>query len=738
MNRKCYNAKHMKTAVHVMALAAAAVCGELTVAADARLVVRDDFRVQAAWKLPQFMGRDFWPLLVWYGWAAPGVNAPDGFEVYRECAIQAAGYTGGRKTPFEGPYSLADFYRGGGYEKSFAAICTTNYNHRPVVLSLRGSRPVWPLKAEYPEADREGFAKWKAEHPNYLGHTALGELDSDGFHYPKNFRGRIAKSEAELARQMQEAYPATYEDYAGDVYFKDRWIYEAAKRTSAYCFGDPGFWGEPSWYPGLTPLFVDAGANGAGYEASGAQMSPAWSVAMAYTRGAARLFGKPIWWYTANCYSGYTRAGKQQGGENRLTGNAAAKNAHGMKDGWWGPDNGLSPSLVARQNLYGYLGGAMLVEVENHQHSHVEDLPDGRKVPSVHARHFNDLYRLSRRLDRGVPYTPLALLFPVHERITADCNPEMERYMGLSISAAAFALVPAVDRRKSGIEGCFYNSEFGEMFDIVTPDLRGTDDTLAALRGYKAAVMFGNYRRRSPRFAAEGFVRGGGTLFLSCDQVRAGLVTEEMAGARFPGTAVRTADGTLVDERGRTTALGDPYVIELAEPGTAKALWRDGAGTPVAWANDFGKGRVVTVAVAGMMPYGMELPRNLESERDALAQMRRMKDGEVRLGLIRAVYRRIQEEAMPVRLGGDAIQWGVNRTAKGWLLWLFNNEGVTHFLGEPQELDPSKMANVSVFFNGFAPKAVSDAETGAAVPFGESAAVEVAPGGWRLVSIELK
>ena len=702
-----------------------------SVAAD-RLVVRTDFDVSAGWTLKTFLGRDFWPQLIWYGWASPlAKDVPEGYDVYRECAIQAAGHPGPRKVPFEGPYTLSDHFKGG-YDKLFAAISTTNFNHRPVVLSLRGARPVWTLKADYPESDRAGFAAWKAAHPNYLGHSALGEIDSDGFHYPKKFRA----ASPELRQQMQEAYPATAADVEENVYYRDRWIYEAAKRTSAYCFGDEGFWGEPSWYPGLTPLLVDAGAKGAGYEATGAQMAQSWSFGMAYARGAARLYGRPVWWYTANCYSGYTRDGRRKGGENRLTGNAAAKNAHGMKDEWWGPNNGLSPSLVARQNLYGYLSGAMILEVENHHHCHIEELPDGRKVPSVHARHFNDLHRLSKRLDRGIPYTPFALLLPAHERVTAEGNPEMNRYMGLSISAATLTLVPARNRRKAGIEGCLYNSEFGEIFDFVCPDLRRTDETVAALGAYKAAVLVGNFRTRSPEHALSGFVRGGGTLFVSCDQVRAGLVSPALAGVTFGGRSVKTAGKFLVDERGGRTALRDPYVLEAGEPTTAKALWTDEDGTPVAWANDCGKGRVVSVAVAGLVPYGLELPRNLENEREALRQVERLRSGELPCDLLRAIYRRIQAETMPVRVEGD-VQWGVNRTKGGYLVWLFNNEGVTHFMGEEQSLDASKTAHVRLSFGDRAPKSVADAETGAPFAVAEGVSLDVPPGGWRLVAVEI-
>ena len=91
---------------------------------------------------------------------------------------------------------------------------------------------------------------------------------------------------------------------------------------------------------------------------------------------------------------------------------------------------------------------------------------------------------------------------------------------------------------------------------------------------------------------------------------------------------------------------------------------------------------------------------------------------------------------MPVRVEGD-VQWGVNRTKGGYLVWLFNNEGVTHFMGEEQSLDASKTAHVRLSFGDRAPKSVADAETGAPFAVAEGVSLDVPPGGWRLVAVEI-
>ncbi len=59
------------------------------------------------------------------------------------------------------------------------------------------------------------------------------------------------------------------------------------------------------------------------------------------------------------------------------------------------------------------------------------------------------------------------------------------------------------------------------------------------------------------------------------------------------------------------------------------------------------------------------------------------------------LFDRIQRETMPVLVEGD-IQWGVNRTSYGYLVWLINNRGVVQFKREPTDFLPERTAKVSV------------------------------------------
>lgn len=93
--------------------------------------------------------------------------------------------------------------------------------------------------------------------------------------------------------------------------------------------------------------------------------------------------------------------------------------------------------------------------------------------------------------------------------------------------------------------------------------------------------------------------------------------------------------------------------------------------------------------------------------------------GAVDCPAIRGIFDKVQDELMPVTVTGD-IQWGVNRTKKGWLVWLLNNRGVTHFAGEDEILDPGAASRVTV-----TEKATGRTET-----------VVVGAGAWRVVEFQ--
>ena len=79
-----------------------------------------------------------------------------------------------------------------------------------------------------------------------------------------------------------------------------------------------------------------------------------------------------------------------------------------------------------------------------------------------------------------------------------------------------------------------------------------------------------------------------------------------------------------------------------------------------------------------------------------------------------AMFARIQGERLPVKVAGDCL-FGENKVADGYLVWIFNNNGVEKYCDEPEKLDESKTSHVELSRAG------------------KTLAVDVPPGGIKLV-----
>jgi hypothetical protein len=63
------------------------------------------------------------------------------------------------------------------------------------------------------------------------------------------------------------------------------------------------------------------------------------------------------------------------------------------------------------------------------------------------------------------------------------------------------------------------------------------------------------------------------------------------------------------------------------------------------------------------------------------------------------LFARIQKERLPVQVDGNCL-YGVNRTAGGYLIWIFNNDGVEKYCDEPERFDMSKTTAATVTCRG--------------------------------------
>ncbi len=59
---------------------------------------------------------------------------------------------------------------------------------------------------------------------------------------------------------------------------------------------------------------------------------------------------------------------------------------------------------------------------------------------------------------------------------------------------------------------------------------------------------------------------------------------------------------------------------------------------------------------------------------------------------------RLAQDSLPIEISGDAIQYQVNRTSRGWIIELINNAGVIKKKDQPAVVDPNAIARVRLRF----------------------------------------
>ena len=759
---------YKRTVIAILAVALAA-CGEAV--------------ERAAWQSPSFRGKPFWPLFPKLTHDStqsepdPSVRGLEDLPISKEYAsvLNPRNHTGipefrrayndrfggVEKDPvtgkpfyavrvpdekrFLGKYTLrhlaggdyGDYLYEGDWSKS---RLYDPQKDSPFLMTFGDSRPAYFLPGKL-NADREDFLKWKAAHPNFIGFYAMGEIDSDTGNYVASMTDKkgymLAPPDPEAKAIMMSRFPPP----------KDRWEwFENLKRVWAkeleFHFGEDMFWPLYCNNCSLAHMNAALGAVGLLNETSSSCGAP-FAFSGIYTRGASRQWGIPFAWYCACYYRGFFRDGRES--------KSGTWTNKWPRDGVFTQTRpaykGSSRSLMHRQQTYGWLIGAAMIQDEGWGMHHVS-ATNGVPCPSPYAADMNRLFVRSQRMDRGASFTPVAFLAPMTESFHRQgravdsgngCNANLPAWM--------LTLVPIREtdepegglhsRRKHGDEGCLFNSPYGDFVDVLAPDSGlATERFSKVLDHYSMAILMGTYRKGELDVAAlESFVRRGGELVVSSDYVEEGLVPESLAGMGFDGRVasgqeLRNAAGATVERLNGAYSLAKAVRVDKS----AAAVLSDENGAVVAFSRPLGEGRVVTLTPKRGMPSRyLDLDKTSKQGQSMAGEIR---SGRGELGLIRHVLDDAQDRFVPVKVEGDVF-WGLSRTANGWFLWLMNNKGVAKYAGEPADIDFSKTAEVKVNLRTLAGLTPRDADTGEPLPVADGAfVVKVGPGGLAFVQIE--
>ncbi|MBU0611749.1 MAG: hypothetical protein KKI08_27985 [Armatimonadetes bacterium] len=681
-----------------------------------RVIARNDYAVSPSLAPPLIMERGFWNMLPY--WSPEGKqNQMMAAHVLPEPMVRDAARC----------YFLGDLKADGDDPLAVSAdrlLKLTIDPRVPFVVYTSAGRPPFRCLDDF-RVDSRAYREWKQAHPNFLGFWTGVEWDNEYVGPLGNAAGRLewlrkhkcSETSVSRAQPLLERAAASR---AGAV----QGLHECHTALRRYYFDDPekmiflrGGWCFDHYaleFGGA--MSVSETTNTGPYRHQ---------VSLSSARGASRQYGRPWQWYIATYYNACDKDGKTTVNNEpnytspvRLMSAGAGENA--------GPGFGMSVSLSRRDKYLAYLSGASLVQHEDWPRAYcqpAEGKPD-EWVLSPHGAAMKEWYDFTQRHpDRGVSYAPVALLMPFDQGLPQWGGAPWSHFNierpDMMLDAFLNTLAPPSQDVSKGQEGALANTEFGDLYDLLTPNPPSGPVPLATLRNYKVAIVVGGLEvdeALAARLMA--YVRQGGSLVINARQIGKHLPAAFL-GAKPTGKTA-PVQGRVITASGDGATLTEPHDYEPVELAGAEPLWRDEQGGVLACVNRFGAGRVVLTTVDYLLP----------RERAAAAKATPQP-------LVPLLLRQIVREVLPLDVQGD-VEYGLCRVPDGWWVYLINNKGVTKYAMTPEELGPAATVTVTLNLRALAVSSATElrADTPLTVDQAQNAVtLDVGPGDIRIVHL---
>ena len=547
---------------------------------------------------------------------------------------------------------------------------------RYVLGPQRFVRPYRPDYVKYcfnPENfrnDISAWKKWKKANPEMLYMTSLSEWVNES-----NFINHRARKWQKRGVLSAEQVTATAKRFPEKVASRDEFVELRLKqnfdRIAGVLFNDPSALSalDGAWC--VNHLAAEWGSRFIIAETT--RPFVLWQLQMIFHRCAARQFGIPWGWYVASYYTGLDSKGKRMVDAEPTAWYVNKKN---------NPDAGLSMSIRKRAFYMTWLAGANQFEREDTDRNWWLANKKGweRWTLAPEAEMYVNFYNFTQKHDRGVPYAPVALLVARNRGVSRSAGRAFERFRYLksdnTLDAFVTSLYPRPSRiqmEKKGIERSLVNTPYGDLVDVLTPDFKDNSQLKKSLPAYPAAILIGDYPELPQMVSAlKEYVQKGGTLILNAAQLDNKNFDTSFTGVKLSGLL---RDGE--------------YLLNQLIPIKAKVLSSSSCGTPLFTVNSWGKGKVIVAAARHLVPdYDDQSSTACQVRLSATFSGKSFK-------YVRALLAQLRDELLPFKVTGD-IQYGFNRTKKGWLVYFLNNNGVTKFADSKPEFDLSQTAQVKL------------------------------------------
>jgi hypothetical protein len=360
-----------------------------------------------------------------------------------------------------------------------------------------------------------------------------------------------------------------------------------------------------------------------------------------------------------------------------------------------------------------------------------------------------------RHPDRGTPYTPIAfLLDPAHGWEMTDYPHwpfgvsqinRSDRALRELFGAAYYPGLVREGEPASGERQAFVPGIFGNIFDVLVAsgtgvppvkhhaqDARVTGTGVSPLKHHAqdaratpmnaidsyGALIVGGQIDWSPQWMRQltKYVRNGGTVVLNTAQVKG--LPSDFLGVHLTGATAEAHNAKCLSPNEPTQDLsGQIFRYDRVEAKGADALMTTTLGEPLVTVNKIGRGRVVLVAVPDLL-----------GEDDRLTP------------LAAHLLAHLAADATPVKVEGN-VEYLINRNARGWVVTLFNDNGVFKQQQGLAQVERSATASVTLSLRGAEIVSASDWTTDQALDVKRTAGaagsvtLNIAAGGIAVVEL---
>ncbi len=423
---------------------------------------------------------------------------------------------------------------------------------------------------------------------------------------------------------------------------------------------------------------MDWGVRLLGMESAAVQ--PMFGMRIAFNRGAARQYGGNFFYYHAPNFGDtattFTRA-QNFAGPNQFY--------HSR----YGATMGPSLSWYRKSYYLYYMSGASAIYLEQGFDQFF------KPGPGDHPYQLNPLGRITHEFiefvekhpDRGTPYTPVAFLLDAAHAWEMTDYPHWpygvsqinrhDRALRQLFGTAYYPGLVVEGEPATGDRQAFVNGIFGDIFDVlVAADPKGAVDPTKNLGSYRAVVV-GGHIEWSKQWVSrlQEYVKSGGTVVLNAAQIKG--LPAELIGVKLNGTSAE-ADSARCNVAGEPQhdLTGQMFRYEKLELKGAKPLITSAAGDPLVTLNKVGKGAVIFAALPDLLGHDERIT-------PFAAHM----------------LAHVFNDATPVKVRGD-VEYLINRNAGGWVVTLFNNNGIYKPAHGMAQVDRSAFVTTTISLPG--------------------------------------